>query len=48
MIVFNFYLFLLDNLVKNLSKDDFKYVSQKYDSKVLDLLKQKEVYPSYE
>ena len=48
MIVFNFYLFLLDNLVKNLSKVDFKYVSQEYDSKVLDLLKQKEVYPSYE
>ena len=46
--VFNFYSFLLDNLVKNLSKHDFKYVNQEYDSKVLDLLKQEEVYPSYE
>ena len=29
----------LDNLVKNLSKDDFKYLSQEFDNKVLDLVK---------
>ena len=35
----------LDSLVKNLVKNDFKYLSQKFDSKVLDLVKQKEFYP---
>ena len=28
----------LDILVKNLSKDDFKYLSQKFDNNALDLL----------
>ena len=36
---------LLDSLVKNLGKDDFKYLSQKFDSKVLDLVRQKGSYP---
>ena len=31
----------LESLDKNLSKDDFKYLSQQFDSKVLDLVKQK-------
>ena len=35
----------LDSLVKNLSKDDFKYLSQEFDNKVLDLVKQKGFYP---
>ena len=30
----------LDSLVKNLSKDDFKHLSQKFDNNVLDLAKQ--------
>ena len=35
----------LDTLVKNVSNDDFKYVSQEFDNNVLDLLKQKMFYP---
>ena len=35
----------LDSLVPNLSKDNFKYFSQKFDSNVLDLPKRKELYP---
>ena len=35
----------LDSLVKNLYKDDFMYLSQEFDKKVLDLVKQKEFYP---
>ena len=35
----------LDSLVANLSKDNFKYFSQKFDSNVLDLPKRKELYP---
>ena len=31
----------LDSLFKNLKKDDLKYLSQEFDSNVLDLLKQK-------
>ena len=31
----------LDSLVKNLAKDDFKYLSQEFDNNVLDLVKQK-------
>ena len=31
----------LDSLVKNLAKDDFKYLSQEFDYNVLDLFKQK-------
>ena len=34
-----------DNLVKNLTKDDFKYLSQEFDNNVLDLVKQKGFYP---
>ena len=37
----------LDSLVKNLSKDDLKYLSQESDSNLLDLVKQKGFY-SYE
>ena len=33
----------LDNLVKNLNKDDFKYLSQEFDNNVLDLVKQKKL-----
>ena len=35
----------LDSLVKNLSKDGFKYLSQEFDNNVLDLVKQKRFYP---
>ena len=35
----------LDFLVKNIGKDDFKYLSQEFDNKVLDLVKQKEFDP---
>ena len=35
----------LDSLVKNLTKDDFKYLSQEFDNNVLDLAKQKGFYP---
>ena len=35
----------LDSLVKNLSKDDFKYLSQEFDNNVLNLVKQKGFYP---
>ena len=31
----------LDSLVKNLSEDDFKYLSQELDKEKLDLVKQK-------
>ena len=34
----------LDSLVRNLGKDDFKYLNQEFDNKELDLLKQKEFY----
>ena len=39
--------YLLDTLVKNQSKNGFKHLSQKFDRKVLDLVKQKRFY-SYE
>ena len=39
-----FFSSLLDSLVKNLGKDDFMYLSQEFDSKVLDLVKQKAFY----
>ena len=35
----------VDSLVKNLDKDDFKYFSQKSDSKILGLVNQKRFYP---
>ena len=35
---------VLDNLVTNLNKDDFKYLNQDFDSNVLDLVKQKGFY----
>ena len=35
----------LDSLVKNLNKNDFKYLSQKFDNNVLDLVEQKGFYP---
>ena len=35
----------LDSWVKNLSKDDFKYLSQEFDHNVLDLVTQKKFYP---
>ena len=35
----------LDSLVKNLCKDDFKYLSQEFDNNVLDLAKQERFYP---
>ena len=35
----------LDSFAKNSNKDDFKYLSQKFDHNVLDLVKQKGFYP---
>ena len=35
----------LDSLFKNLSKDDFKYLSQEFDNNILNLVKQKRIYP---
>ena len=35
----------LDSLVKNLSSDDFKYLSEKFSGKLLELVKEKGVYP---
>ena len=32
---------MLDSLVKSLSKDDFKYLSQEFDNNVLDPVKSK-------
>ena len=31
----------IDNVVKNLNKNDFKYLSQEFDNNVLDFVKQK-------
>ena len=42
---FQFLISSLDDLGKNLSKDDFKYISQEFDNCVLDLDKQKGFYP---
>ena len=39
--------FSLDKLVKNLSDDDFKYLTEEFDFKNLGFLKQKDAY-SYE
>ena len=35
----------LDSLVKNLNKDDYKYLSQEFDNNALDLVKRKGFYP---
>ena len=35
----------LNALVKNLSDNDFKYLSQEFSSDLLELVKQKDVYP---
>ena len=35
----------LGSLVKNLSKDDFKYLSQEFDNNVLDLVKKEGFHP---
>ena len=35
----------LDSLVKSLSKDEFKYLSQEFDNIVLDLVRQKGFFP---
>ena len=35
----------LDSLVKNLSDNDFQYLSEKFSGKFLELVKQKGVYP---
>ena len=35
----------LDSLVKNLSDNDFKYLSEKFSGEFLELVKQKRVYP---
>ena len=42
---FQFLCSLLDSLVKSLSKDYFKYLSQESDTNVLDLVKRKIFYP---
>ena len=42
---FQFLRFSFDSLVKNLDKDNFRYLSQELDNNVLDLVKQKEFYP---
>ena len=36
----------LDGLVKNINKDNFKYLSQELESNILDLVKQKGFYPN--
>ena len=35
----------LEKLIKNLSDDDFKYLTEEFVSKHLELLKQKDAYP---
>ena len=35
----------LEKLVKNLAEYDFKYLTQEFSSKNLELLKQKDAYP---
>ena len=42
---FHFSFSSLENLVKNLNKNDFKYLSEEFDSNVLDIVKWKGVYP---
>ena len=40
-----FLISLSDSLVKNLGKNDLKYLSQEFVNNILDLLKQKGFYP---
>ena len=42
---FQFLGFSLNSLVKNLGKDDFEYLTQEFDSNILDLANQKGFYP---
>ena len=42
---FQFVISSLDSLVKNLNKDDFKYLSQEFDKIKLDLVRLKVFYP---
>ena len=42
---FQFLTSSLNSLVKNLAKDDFKYLSQEFDNNVLELVKQKRFSP---
>ena len=42
---FQFSRFSSDSLIKKLGKNDFKYLNQEFDNKVLDLVKQKGFYP---
>ena len=35
----------LDSLVKNIKKDNFRYLSQEFDNNVIGLVKQKGFYP---
>ena len=42
---FQFLSFLLNIFIKDLRKDDFKYLSQEFDNNVLDLVKEKGFYP---
>ena len=41
---FQFLCFSLDSLVKNVTKDDSKYLSKEFDNNVLDLVKQNGFY----
>ena len=41
---FQFLSYSSDSLVKNSTKDDFKYLSQEFDNNELDLVKQKGFY----
>ena len=43
---FQFLSYSLDGLIKNLNNDDFKYSRQEFHNNVLDLVKQKELYPN--
>ena len=42
---FHFLSSSLDSLVKNLGKNDFTYLSDEFDTNILDLVKQKGVHP---
>ena len=42
---FRFLISLLDSLVKNLNKNNFKYLNEEIDNNVLDPVKQKGLYP---